>query len=1328
MKDWYLGLDIGTNSVGWCASDKECNILTKNSKLQCGTRLFNDAQDASERRVFRSTRRRFARRKMRIHLLQNIFDSAITTKDASFFIRMNESYRQDNNGNGIYPLFMDAGFADRNYYSKFPTIYHLRKHLLENDETDPRLLYLACHHIIKYRGHFLFERFNTDSGNDGYAEILARFGENTTLESLQDNKGIYAALKGNKIQLEKIFVDDNDDIKEKISAIKDQLTKDYNFKNEKFEELQKVANSILSDEQSDYVLRLKNLYDRIQLDDILNGSQNIPSAMVKHYDEHKADLKLLKAFIKTNLPKEYDKVFRKNGNYSNYVGLNNTRNKETNSHDKKCKTDITTINYEEFLKSIASVIDNAKNKDNYDHLKNKIDKQTLCQNHNTKNNAYLPYQLQEAELKKILERQKDNFPFLANTDKYGSVTDKIISLLTFRIPYYVGPLSEAHKGKFTWIEKKKGHEGEKVLPWNFSEIVDTEASGEAFITRMTAKCTYLKNEDVIPKASLLYQRYMLLNDLNNLKINGNRISQDLKQLLFHGICQEETSLSKTKIKEYLASKGKIQNSDTVGKENENDTAFNSSLSSLIKLKRILGESYDEEMCENIIKWHTVFGDEKNPVVYKIKTVYGGKLTDNQITELKKISFKGWAQFSKKFLNGIVTTSKKTGETALTIIKILEETNLNLMEVINSQSYTPTFIETIAKENTRDTSKLDYDGLVADLYCSPTVKRSIWQAILVCKELAKINGSKPKKVFIEVTRGEDKKKKGKMTQSRLSQVKTLLEKSVNDSQDIGNLLEELNQKKEDELRSDRYYLYFTQLGKCAYSGNAIDLSRLQENLYDIDHIYPQSIIKDDSLTNRVLVQRSHNADKSDTYPIKSSIQDQRRDFWKMLQRKGLISTEKLRRLTCTQSLTQEQVGAFINRQLVSTNQAVKETANALKLLFGNDTKIVYSKAGNVSEFRHTYNLVKCREVNNLHHAHDAYLNIVVGSVWDSVLSECNFWKETGANTDKGIDKLFKYDIDGIWKVAYLEKINAYLFDNKKYLGKYPVTFRPYIKKGAFYDQTIHPKGKAQFPLRKGLPTEQYGGYKTGTNAYNCVIEHDDKKKGRIREAFSLPVRYLIQYSEDALYEKIAKEKNLSNHKVIVKRILIDAVLEVNGFRYLARTGDLQCPATVEWMPDKQTIRIIHDIVKYLKLVTDKQITPNIEIKDDIIFAGREKNKHQKEGKVISRENNLKIYDAIIEQIKKPFFAQYPFAKKVSEGTISRKIFDDLSTHQQTEQLIEMLKAITFNGKNFDATKIGGKSNETPVYKVTSIYDKNIYMITQSATGLFESKIEINKKNN
>ncbi|MBO5149352.1 MAG: type II CRISPR RNA-guided endonuclease Cas9, partial [Anaerotignum sp.] len=103
------------------------------------------------------------------------------------------------------------------------------------------------------------------------------------------------------------------------------------------------------------------------------------------------------------------------------------------------------------------------------------------------------------------------------------------------------------------------------------------------------------------------------------------------------------------------------------------------------------------------------------------------------------------------------------------------------------------------------------------------------------------------------------------------------------------------------------------------------------------------------------------------------------WWKMLLDHGLISAEKYKRLTRHTPFDKNEEWGFINRQLVETRQSTKAAAAFLKERYP-DTEIVYVKAGMVSEFRQEFDMFKCRSVNDLHHAKDAYLNIVVGNVY------------------------------------------------------------------------------------------------------------------------------------------------------------------------------------------------------------------------------------------------------------------------------------------------------------------------------------------------------------
>ena len=154
QKKYNIGLDLGTSSVGWCVTDENNNILKKNGKNMWGARLFSEANTAAQTRSFRGSRRRIDRRKERINILQSLLQEDI-----------NETY-----------------------YDLFPTIYHLRNYLItEKEKVDIRLVYLAIHHIIKYRGNFLYEgdfSNNTDLINESIEEIVTYLKENTEKDDI----------------------------------------------------------------------------------------------------------------------------------------------------------------------------------------------------------------------------------------------------------------------------------------------------------------------------------------------------------------------------------------------------------------------------------------------------------------------------------------------------------------------------------------------------------------------------------------------------------------------------------------------------------------------------------------------------------------------------------------------------------------------------------------------------------------------------------------------------------------------------------------------------------------------------------------------------------------------------------------------------------------------------------------------------------------------------------------------------------------------------------------------------------------------------------------
>ena len=79
-KEWYLGLDIGTDSIGWAVTNESYRVLKYMGNAMWGVMLFDGGNTSAERRGHRTDRRRLQRRKQRIDMLQELFADEIAKK------------------------------------------------------------------------------------------------------------------------------------------------------------------------------------------------------------------------------------------------------------------------------------------------------------------------------------------------------------------------------------------------------------------------------------------------------------------------------------------------------------------------------------------------------------------------------------------------------------------------------------------------------------------------------------------------------------------------------------------------------------------------------------------------------------------------------------------------------------------------------------------------------------------------------------------------------------------------------------------------------------------------------------------------------------------------------------------------------------------------------------------------------------------------------------------------------------------------------------------------------------------------------------------------
>ena len=538
-------------------------------------------------------------------------------------------------------------------------------------------------------------------------------------------------------------------------------------------------------------------------------------------------------------------------------------------------------------------------------------------------------------------------------------------------------------------------------------------------------------------------------------------------------------------------------------------------------------------------------------------------------------------------------------------------------------------------------------------------------------------------------------KGKRTESRKAKLLALY---ASCKEEASELLPKLEGEDDNRLRSDKLFLYYCQFGKCMYSGEPIDLDALMDgSLFDIDHIYPQSRIKDNSLDNRVVVKNTLNREKSNDYPIKGEIRSKMRPFWSMLKEKGMISEKKYDRLIRATALTDEELKDFVQSQLVETQQSTKALTTILQETYGDSVRIVFSKAGNVSDFRKQFDLLKCREVNDLHHAQDAYLNVVVGNVYCTKFTDRFFANIHRENYS--LNRVFEYDVPKAWdREQTIKTVKKYMSKNNPI-----ITRMPRIVKGQLFKLQLKPKGKGQLEKKTGLPINKYGGYNEIVGTYFCVIEHTEKKK-RVRtiEPIYLYKKNLYESNPTAYAKDVL---GLADPVVICRRIQIDELLELDGLRmYLtarASGNRVKLEHTYQLAIDYAMTKYIRCLTKYLERCNARRTELPITVYDGI-----------------TAEENSQLYDIFIEKLHTPCYGAL-FEAMCNDMQQYRSRFIQMSLYDQASLLMEILKAFKCNAQKPVFTKLCGKGEVGSILKNKNITQlSSAYLIHQSVTGLYE----------
>lgn len=1360
--DYHLGLDIGTSSIGFSAIDRDYRPIRLKGKTVIGTRLFQEGQTAADRRGFRTTRRRLQRRRWRLRLLEEIFDPAMSELDPTFFARLRESNRSPKDPNKHYSgslLFPKK--TDRAFYDQYPTIYHLRYALLsEHRQFDLREVYLAIHHIVKYRGNFL-NPMPESKFNPAAIDLAGAFEEiNENLKRINPATWLFfdPQLAGEALQilldqqqvrgekqkalvklLNKVPAKADKEVAKQVKAAAVNFAKavvGYKFAlnavlgkevgDEKEWKLQLSASSVeedlaamegqLTEPEAAILDTLVSLYGQLTLNEIVPAGQSLSKVMVQKYNAHQKHLKLLKT-VTAEVDRKAAQQLK--AAYANYVGRGSEK-----------------LTQADFMAAVAKIL-KKETTPTAQAIKELIDKEQFMPKQRTNQNGVIPYQLHLKELNQIIANQAQYYPWVGelnpNLNRRAVAKYKLSELVAFRIPYYVGPLitkddqQQSSGASFAWMgRKEKG----PITPWNFDEKVSRDASANEFIRRMTTKDTYLLGEDVLPKHSLTYERYEVLDELNKLRVNGHKLEVGVKQAVYRDLFQAGKTVTTKKLSNYLQLHQQLVKRPVISGLAD-PKRFNSSLVAYNDLKKILGPVVDQPNrqadLERIIEWATVFEDRQ---ILAEKLTEIDWLTTQQRARLAALRYQGWGRFSKKLLCQL---RDQHGHSILERLWQGQETFMQLQAE-------PVFAEQIKEANQAELAGQDLEDVLAAAYTSPQNKKAIRQVIRVVDDVVRAAKKPPRFISIEFARDD---RESRRTTSRLNRLQEIYETTAKELVANKNLREELAGVTN---LSDRLYLYFTQLGRDAYTGKPISLDRISTD-YDIDHILPQAFIKDDSLDNRVLVSRAVNNGKSNQVPLRLFGTQQIKAFWKQLFDVQLISRRKYNNLlTDPDQIDPYKAQGFINRQLVETRQVIKLAANLLASRYP-DTKIIEVKAELTHQVRTSFNLYKNRDVNDYHHAVDGYLSAVVGQY----LYRCypslqpyfvyGEFKHFGKNSQGKFRNFnFLYDlIQGDQQRIVSPTSGEVVADREKLIGELKrvngfktmlISKEVTMKTGALFNQTIYPVGgkKKLIPVKKNRPTAIYGGYSGNSDAYLAIIRL--VKKGSTEyKVVGIPVRerqrllalektdhaaFLAQ-TKEVIANRLAKEKKnrktgevtrvTPSFDLVLPKVFLNQLVIDRGAKFTLGSAAYQYNAQQLILSSGSLATLQRDFRKNPSDTVDEQL---LAVYDEIVAAVNQyfplydKNKFR-EKLTAGRElfATLPIYD------------EYKNGRKARDGKVNTlsKILQGLHANSRILK-IEGLKIKTPLG--MFQTKSGISLSEEAI------------LVYQSPTGLFERRVQLKQQ--
>lgn len=549
-------------------------------------------------------------------------------------------------------------------------------------------------------------------------------------------------------------------------------------------------------------------------------------------------------------------------------------------------------------------------------------------------------------------------------------------------------------------------------------------------------CTFIKGEKRAPKATFTFEYFTALSKINSLRIDDEELSKEEKEILYKLLLSKKEISFKDvrkalKVKEesafnlcqYRASKKDKDLTEEQLIEKCEKRSFVSMRHSY-EIRSCLGVGINEEtvaMIDEVATMLTIYKSDDRIDKYIEQSSILSTLDEDVKIKIKQLNYKTVGSLSLKAMQQIIPF------------------------LLEGDRYDEACVKAGYNHSSFSYGKGKYlkgkeiEERIQDI-TSPVVKRSVNQTIRIINEIVKKYGS-PQYVSIELARDLS------LTLSKRNQVQNQQKENF-----------ENNEKAKENLAKDfdiivpssrdliKYKLYLEQDGKCMYSGETIDISRLfEQNYVEVDHVLPYSRSMNDSYNNKVLVLARENQNKRNRTPYEYFGNDEER--WnKFVARVNLLKNLEKRRLLLKKNFGESQQKEFISRNLNDTRYISRFVLGLVQgFLYTTPSKkhkkVVRCVNGAVTSYlRKFWGVNKIREDGDVHHAIDATIIATVTDGMIKKVTQFNNMKET-----------FIYRKDGTYvnkstgEIMSKEEKEAYERDGIDVYSKYlPKPYEGFIK--------------------------------------------------------------------------------------------------------------------------------------------------------------------------------------------------------------------------------------------------------------------------------------------